>query len=90
MKKILVCIITGYLMTAIPAFAAETTKTDSTTQVKHSTTQVKHEEAKKQPSTMHKAGDKVKSGWHKLTASVKKGSKAHACTDEQRSLKQCT
>ena len=83
MKKILVCIITGYLMAAIPAFAAEAAKSDSTTQVKH-------EEAKKQPSTMHKAGDKVKSGWHKLTASVKKGSKAHTCTDEQRSLKQCT
>lgn len=83
MKKVLVCMITGYLMAAVPAFAADTPKTDSTTQAKH-------EETKKQPSTMHKAGDKVKSGWHKLTTSVKKGSKTHACNDEQRSLKQCT
>lgn len=83
MKKVLVCIITGYLMAAIPAFAAEAPKSDNTTQVKH-------EAAKKQPSAMHKASSKVKSGWHKLTASVKKGSKTHACTDEQRSLKQCT
>jgi len=82
MKKILVCIIAGYLMAAVPAFAADAPKTD--------TTQARHEEAKKQPSTMHKAGDKVKSGWHKLTTSVKKGSKTHTCTDEQRSLKQCT
>lgn len=83
MKKILVCIIASYLMVAIPAFAAETAKSDSTTQDKH-------EGTRKQPSTMHKVGDKVKSGWHKLTASAKKGSKAPACTDEQRSLKQCT
>jgi hypothetical protein len=35
MKKVLVCIITGYLMAAIPTFAAETAKSDSTAQVKH-------------------------------------------------------
>lgn len=83
MKKLLVCMFTGYLMAAIPVYAAQAPKSGSTSQVKHGA-------AKQPPSAMHKAGSKVKSGWHKLTTSVKKGSKTHACTDAQRSLKQCT
>ncbi|MEO8417691.1 MAG: hypothetical protein ABI475_03080 [Methylophilaceae bacterium] len=80
MKKLLVCIVTAYLMAAIPAYAAVAPKSGNTSQVKHGA-------AKQQPSAMHKAGSQVKSGWHKLTASVKKGSKTHACNDAQRSLK---
>lgn len=45
--------------------------------------------AKKPPGKMKKAGSSVKSGWHKLTRSVKQGAKKPACTPAQRSMNQC-
>lgn len=44
---------------------------------------------KKAPGTAQKAGDSVKSGWNKLTRSVKQGRTKPVCTPEQKSLKQC-
>ena len=91
MKKwlvIMACLAFNSVWAAEQTKSVESKPADSTQQpVKKEAP--KKSASKKQPGTMEKAGSKVKSGWNKLTHDVKQGVKKPACTDAQRSLKQC-
>ena len=85
MKKLMALLGMVLMLAVLPAVAADTQKTSDAGTAKQSP----GKQEKSSPSTMQKAGDSVKSGWHKFTKSVKQGRTKPACTAEKKSLKQC-
>ena len=100
MKKMMICIISCLAIFAQPVLAAETQKSDTSTQQKtagdaKSADKTKPADASKKPplstknkTTKNKTDSKTKSTWNKFTDSVKHGKKS-GCTPEQKHLNQC-
>jgi len=85
MKKLMLLLAVACSLVMLPAAAADAKKTSEA-----GTAQQSHSEPEKSSGgTMQKAGDSVKSGWHKFTKSVKQGRTKPSCTPEKKSLKQC-
>lgn len=85
MKALLVIAAMGLVLAIQPACAVDAQKQP----VARAEQKPQTKPAKKSDGTMDKAGYSVKSGWNSFTKSVKQGRKKPACTQEQKSLKQC-